>query len=63
MSLTRLNASFTPDMVRDAVGHEYEEVERKYFHGDMTSKKAVYGSLAESIKAVSEMPTYEKKQA
>ena len=63
VSLTRLNASFTPDMVRDAVGHESEEVERKYFHGDMTSKKAVYGSLAESIKAVSEMPTYEKKQA
>lgn len=63
VSLTRLNASFTPDQVRDAVGHESEEVERKYFHGDMTSKKAVYGSLAESIKAVSEMPTYEKKQA
>lgn len=63
VSLTRLNASFTPDMVRDAVGHESEEVERKYFHGDMTSKKAVYGSLAESINAVSEMPAYEKKHA
>lgn len=63
VSLTRLNASFTPDMVRDAVGHESEEVERKYFHGDMTSKKAVYGSLAESIKAVADMPVYEKKHA
>ena len=63
VSLTRLNASFTPDMVRDAVGHESEEVERKYFHGDMTSKKAVYGSLAESINAVADMPVYEKKQA
>lgn len=63
VSLTRLNASFTPDMVRDAVGHESEEVERKYFHGDMTSKKAVYSSLAESIKAVSEMPAYDRKQA
>ena len=60
VSLTRLNASFTPDMVRDAVGHESEEVERKYFHGDMTSKKAVYGSLASTIKTVADMPAYSR---
>ena len=63
VSLTRIDASLTPDVVRDAVGHESEQVERGYFHGDMTSKKAVYGSLAESIKAVSEMPDYTARRA
>lgn len=63
VSLTRLDASFTPDMVRDAVGHSSEQVERGYFHGDMTSRKSVYGSLADSINAVADMPAYEKKQA
>ena len=63
VSMTRLDASFTPDMVRDAVGHSSEQVERGYFHGDMTSKKSVYDSLANAIKAVDDMPTYEKKQA
>ena len=42
VSMTRLDASFTPDMVRDAVGHSSEQVERGYFHMDMTYKKAVY---------------------
>lgn len=63
VSLTRLDASFTPDMVRDAVGHSSEQVERGYFHGDMTSKKSVYGSLASTIKAVDDMPTYNRKNA
>ena len=63
VSMTRLDASFTPDMVRDAVGHSSEQVERGYFHGDMTSKKSVYSSLVNAINAVGNMPTYEKKQA
>ncbi|MBQ8517621.1 MAG: tyrosine-type recombinase/integrase [Akkermansia sp.] len=63
VSMTRLDASFTPDMVRDAVGHSSEQVERGYFHGDMTSRKSVYGSLADSINAVADMPSYGKKQA
>ena len=63
VSLTRLDASFTPDMVRDAVGHKSEQVEQGYFHGDMTSRKSVYGSLASTIKAVADMPTYDRKNA
>ena len=62
-SIARLDSTFTPDQVRDAVGHESEEVGQGYFHGNTASKKAVYGSLAESIKAVSEMPDYTARRA
>jgi integrase len=63
VSLTRLDASFTPDMVRDAVGHTSEQVEQRYFHGDMTSRKSVYSSLASTIKTVADMPVYDQKNA
>ena len=63
VSMTRLDTSFTPDMVRDAVGHSSEQVERGYFHGDMISKKAVYGSLASAINAAAEMPAYSEHTA
>lgn len=63
VSMTRLDASFTPDMVRDAVGHSSEQVERGYFHGDMMSKKAVYNSLVNAVEAGVNMLAYKKKQA
>ncbi len=63
VSMTRLDASFTPDMVRDAVGHSSEQVERGYFHGDMMSKKAVYNSLVNAVEAGANMHAYMKKQA
>ena len=63
VSMTRLDASFTPDMVRDAVGHSSEQVERGYFHGDMISKKAVYSSLVNAVEAGATMRAYKEKQA
>lgn len=58
-SIARLNPSFTPDQVRDAVGHESEEVGQGYFHGNSASKRAVFGALSLAV----DIPSYEKKRA
>lgn len=47
----RINACFTADMVRDAVGHESEAVERGYFHATMQQRAAVLSALAAGVEA------------
>lgn len=49
VSALRNNPQFTADMVRDAVGHDSEEVERGYYTGTVTQKKTIYQTLADSI--------------
>lgn len=49
VSMGRVNAQFSADMVRDTVGHESEQVERGYFHTTMQQRRAVLSALAECV--------------
>lgn len=49
VSILRVNASFTADLIRETVGHDSEEVERGYFNPDIESKRSVINFLAEQI--------------
>lgn len=55
VSITRSDKSITPDMVRDVVGHESEEVERGYYHASLESQMKVL-QAAERGLVVSSMP-------
>lgn len=49
VSILRVNASFTADLIRETVGHDSEEVERGYFTPDVESKRSVINFLAQQI--------------
>ena len=42
-------ALFSPDAIRDTIGHDSEEVERGYFTGTLTMRKNVLSALAEGM--------------
>ena len=42
-------ALFSPDAIRDTIGHDSEEVERGYFTGTLTMRKNVLSSLAAAV--------------
>ncbi len=45
-------AMFSPDVIRDTVGHDSEEVERGYFHGALAMRRNVLATLAEGVEGV-----------
>lgn len=49
VSILRSNAAFTPDMVRDAVGHSSEKVERGYFTASMQQRARLADALAAAV--------------
>lgn len=49
VSVLRSNPTFTADMVRDAVGHDSEEVERGYYTGNVEQRAALYSALASVV--------------
>lgn len=49
VSVLRSNPAFTADMVRDAVGHDSEEVERGYYTGNTEQRAILYSALATMI--------------
>lgn len=49
VSMLRVNANFTSDLVRETVGHDSEAVERGYFTPDVSAKRTVIDYLAEKI--------------
>lgn len=49
VSVLRSNPAFTADMVRDAVGHDSEEVERGYYTGNTEQRAAIYKALASVV--------------
>ena len=49
VSILRSNAAFTPDMVRDAVGHSSEQVERGYYTGTMKQRARLADALAAAV--------------
>ena len=53
VSLARVNTDFTPDMVRDTVGHDSEKVEQGYFHTEMRQRESVLAGIADAISPVS----------
>lgn len=63
VSMLRVNTSFTPDTVRDTVGHTSEAVERGYFHGSLQQREAVLNSLSAVMQTVDKMPTYDTRTA
>ena len=42
-------ALFSPDAIRDTIGHDSEEVERGYFTGTLTMRRNVLAALAEGV--------------
>ena len=49
VSLLRTNSSFTPDLVREVVGHDSEAIERGYYTADQNSKAAALSYLYSQI--------------
>lgn len=49
VSLGRVNAQFTSDLIRDTVGHESEQVERGYFHSTLLQRATVLSALADCV--------------
>lgn len=49
VSYLRGGVQFSPDAVRDAVGHDSEEVDRGYFTGSLAMREQVCGSLAAAL--------------
>lgn len=49
VSMLRVNADFTTDLIRETVGHDSEEVERGYFTPSVEAKRSVINFLAEQI--------------
>ena len=45
-------ALFSPDAIRDTIGHDSEEVERGYFHGALAMRRNVLATLAEGVEGV-----------
>ena len=56
VSCLRADATFTADMVRDAVGHDSEKVERGYFTATMEQRARVGDALASKLNGT--MPDY-----
>ena len=56
VSCLRADATFTADMVRDAVGHDSEKVERGYFTATMEQRARVGDALADKLNGT--MPDY-----
>ena len=50
VSFARINPQLTADMVRDAVGHRSEAVERGYFAADDAAKAKVMDALVDAVK-------------
>lgn len=53
VSCLRSDARFTADVVRDAVGHDSEQVERGYFTATLAQRAAVGDALADAVKSAS----------
>lgn len=51
VSCLRANAAFTADMVRDAVGHDSEKVERGYFTATMEQRARVGDALVAALES------------
>lgn len=49
VSFARSNSAFTQDMVRDAVGHNSEEIERGYYTAEEGNRRAVLEAVAACI--------------
>ena len=56
VSLLRCGVAFSPDAIRDTVGHDSEEVERGYFTGNMELRGKVLNSLAASLEPAPAAP-------
>ena len=54
VSFARSNSAFTQDMVRDAVGHNSEEIERGYYTAEEGNRRAVLEAVAACITPVSD---------
>lgn len=54
VSYLRPDVRFTADTIRDAVGHESEEVERGYFTGTLNQRRAVSAALEDMMNKPSE---------
>lgn len=61
VSCLRADATFTADMVRDAVGHDSEKVERGYFTATMEQRARVGDALASKLNGT--MPDYTARTA
>lgn len=62
VSILRSGVAFSPDVIRDTVGHDSEEVERGYFTGTMELRGQVLNSLAAGLQgspaAMPDAPRY-----
>lgn len=58
VSFLRSNPKYTADMVRDAVGHDSEQVERGYYTGSTEQRTALYNALANAVATPAECKTY-----
>ena len=62
VSVLRSNPAFTPDMVRDAVGHSSEAVEQGYYTATMAQRAQLSNALMQAVEHVgnpgAEMPPY-----
>ncbi len=56
VSFGRSDATLTPDMVRDVVGHKSEAIEREYYTGSMAQRAAVLDSMAALIDPAARKP-------
>lgn len=58
VSVLRSNPAFTADMVRDAVGHDSEEVERGYYTGNVAQRAVIYSTLSAMVETPSTAKQY-----
>ena len=61
VSMLRSGVVFSPDVIRDTVGHDSEEVERGYFTGTMKLRGQVLESLAANLESstdTQQLPPY-----
>lgn len=49
VSMLRVNANFTSDLIRETVGHDSEAIERGYFTPAIEAKRTIIDYLAEKI--------------
>lgn len=49
VSFARMDKRYTPDMVRDVVGHESEEVEHGYFTAPMEARAGLLEEVTSSV--------------
>lgn len=49
VTLSRLNPAFTPDLIRETVGHDSEAVEQGYFTANVDARRGVLEYLAQQI--------------